>query len=292
MAMVPWLIRNLPTRPLKRLVFKTACRRTFAYTCDTPMGCVFTGHTRDWIQRNIYYLGAWEPNLTAWIQSTLSPGDGFVDVGANIGYFSLLAAKAVGIPGRVVAIEPLPTTFARLEHHVRVNALDNVRLVNEAAYGPGEPQEVTLYPAAEHNIGGTSIVPRWDTSGSRTVRVLARPLQSMLSVEECRGARIIKIDVEGVEVEAIRGLGLERETFRPDLELVVEILHELPRERERAGQLIGYMRGLGFHPYVLQDLHRLRDYVSTAYRQRPVRLTAPLERSENVVFSRRDLPVL
>jgi FkbM family methyltransferase len=256
------------------------------------MGCIFTGHTRDWIQRNIYYLGAWEPNLSAWIQSTLSLGDAFIDVGANIGYFSLLAAKAVGTSGHVVAIEPMPTTFAGLAHHVRINSLDNVRLINEAAYGPGEPQVVTLYLAADHNIGGTSIVPRWDPSESRTARVIARPLESMLSLEECRRARIIKIDVEGVEEEAVRGLGLERDVFRPDLELVVEILNELPRERAHAGQVIDYMRVLGFHPYVLQDMHRLRDYVSTAYRTRPVRLTGALERSENVVFSRRNAAVL
>jgi FkbM family methyltransferase len=256
------------------------------------MGYTFTGHTKDWIQRNIYYLGAWEPNLSAWTRSTLSPGDVFIDVGANIGYFTLLAANIVGTSGQVIAIEPMPDTFACLAHHVRINALDNVRLINEAAYGPGEQQIVTLYLAADHNIGGTSMAPRWDSSESRTAQVVARPLASMLSVDECRRARLIKIDVEGVEVEAVSGLGLERDIFRPDLELVVEVLSELPKERERAGQLIDYMRVLGFYPYVLRDTHRLRDYVSTAYLKRPVRLISPLQRAENVVFSRRNATVL
>jgi hypothetical protein len=93
MTFVPRLLRGIPGLQLKRLVWSLVRRREFAYSTTTPRGWHITGHTRDWIQRNLYYFGLWEPNLSAWIESRLSPGDVFIDVGANIGYFTLLAAN-------------------------------------------------------------------------------------------------------------------------------------------------------------------------------------------------------
>lgn len=70
--------------------------------------------TQDLIQRYLYLFGAWEPHLTGWLRRRLRPGDGFVDVGANIGVFSVLAARLVGESGRVVAIEASADVHRRL----------------------------------------------------------------------------------------------------------------------------------------------------------------------------------
>src|ERR1019366_3290126 len=76
---------------------------------ETVFGCTLYVDTRETGGRYIYYFGIWEPNLTRWIQERLSPDDTFIDVGANIGYYSLLAAK---LGSQVVAIEAAPRTFA------------------------------------------------------------------------------------------------------------------------------------------------------------------------------------
>lgn len=73
------------------------------------------GDTRDILHQYIYYFGVWEPHLTNWIGQQLAPGDTFIDVGANVGYFSLLASRLVGKSGVVVAIEPSPTILRRSE---------------------------------------------------------------------------------------------------------------------------------------------------------------------------------
>jgi FkbM family methyltransferase len=284
-----WMIRNVPTRPLKRLIFSLVRRREFCYETTTFRGWRLHGNTTDCIQRNLYYFGLWEPNLTTWIERRLSDGDVFVDVGANVGYFTLLAAQCVGTTGKVVAIEPMPEIFRHLSEHVTANALHNVRLVNEAAVGPGEEGTVTLYWGGEANIGSTSMLSHGELS--RSAIAAARPLASILTDDECRRARVIKIDVEGVEAEAVRGLGLESGRFRDDLELVVEVSHD-PNDQSKRARFLRYMEDLGFHAYISRDSNDgFRDLaVKSARRLPPIKLTTPnmLSRLENIIFSRLD----
>lgn len=68
----------------------------------------FTVTTSDIVQRYLYTFGAWEPHLSAWIACRLTPGDTFVDVGANIGYYTMLTSHLVGPTRHVAAIEPVP----------------------------------------------------------------------------------------------------------------------------------------------------------------------------------------
>ena len=73
------------------------------------------------IQRGIYFCGVWEPAITSFVRQTLQAGDVFVDIGANIGYYSCLAAKLTGSTGRVHAIEASPTICTILEENLRIN---------------------------------------------------------------------------------------------------------------------------------------------------------------------------
>src|SRR2546429_7961962 len=83
------------------------------------------GSTRDILQQYIYYFGVWEPNLTRWIAQRLAPGDTFIDGGANIGYFTLLASKLVRDSGAGVAIEASPATFDALQRNLARNRARN-----------------------------------------------------------------------------------------------------------------------------------------------------------------------
>ena len=70
------------------------------FVARTTFGAAIAGNTKDLIQRHIFYFGVWEPNLTGFLTTRLNRGDVFVDVGANIGYFSLLASRLVGRRGK------------------------------------------------------------------------------------------------------------------------------------------------------------------------------------------------
>src|SRR5918999_429024 len=129
-----------PGRPTGRL-----------YKAPTYFGATMECSTGDFIQMRILHFGVWEPDVSHVIARMLRPGDTFVDVGANIGYHNLLASKAVGPGGSVVAIEALPATYQTLSRHVRANEAGNVRCANVAV--AAEPGQLTLYMVEKHNVG-------------------------------------------------------------------------------------------------------------------------------------------
>ena len=84
------------------------------------------GEQDQFVSRRIREHGVWEPYETSLVLRLLQPGDVFVDVGANIGYFSVLAASLVGDAGKVFAFEPDPDNFQLLCANAELNGLDEL----------------------------------------------------------------------------------------------------------------------------------------------------------------------
>lgn len=174
----------VPTRPLRRVAWDRVKHWRRTGVVGTAFGARMHCDTRDFIQRFVYFFGVWEPNLTAWLPRRLAAGDVFVDVGANVGYYSLLAARVVGTAGRVVAIEAAPEIHAALERNLALNASANVRTVCAAA--SDAVGELALLPGGEHNVGGTSTVAV-AAAGAGATRIPARPLRELLAPDELLG---------------------------------------------------------------------------------------------------------
>lgn len=179
----------------------------------------FACDLRDLIQARIYYTGVWEPSLTMFFPTCLSPGDVCVDVGANVGYFSVLAASIVGPTGRVVAIEASPSVFATLKRNVELNKVTNVRMLNIAAADAGGVVEV--YAGPNTNVGTTSLLA-W-RGGILEGKVEARPLIDVLREAGLDAIKLIKIDVEGFETRVLRHLLAHVDELRPDVTIVAEV---------------------------------------------------------------------
>lgn len=137
------------------------------------------------------------------VRDSLAPGGVFYDVGANVGFFSLLAARIVGERGAVYAFEPLAHVAAEARANAARNRLANVAVV-EVAVGDRDgsaqlvvtrhPGGATLSPA---DVGG-------DAVGTVTVRTVR--LDDLVAAGTLRPPDAVKIDVEGVEAEVIEGL--------------------------------------------------------------------------------------
>ena len=136
--------------------------------CPTRFGGVMQGNTQDLIQRYLYWFGVWEPQLTCWIKSRLPPRRVFVDVGANIGYYSLLAASLVGDDGQVVAIEASPSIYRLLCNNLElIRAIERpncLRRCNRRAWASDHlPRGVWEYRGEFHHQG--SIAPNFGHRG-------------------------------------------------------------------------------------------------------------------------------
>jgi FkbM family methyltransferase len=254
--------------------------------CRTEFGATLKVDTQDMIGRYVYFFGVWEPNLTAWMSRTLSPGDTFIDVGANIGYFTLLGSGLVGASGSVVAIEASPAIFAVLCENVRLNGQTNVRTVNMAVLD--RPATLPFYSGPPGNAGMASVRRHPDVE-TYECTIGADTLPRLCTQPELSSARIVKIDVEGVECEVTEGLRDALPAMRPDVELVVEIVPDYLRAYgRRAEEVFAVFFAAGFNAYHIENDYASISYVPPRRLARPRRIQGPLDREFDAIFSRRD----
>lgn len=251
----------------------------------TLFGSTLEVDPRDGCGRYIYYFGIWEPNLTAFIESSLRAGDCFVDVGANVGYFSLLGSTLVGDAGRVVAIEAVPRTFNVLASNVAANPAANIRAVEAAVWDKQE--SLTFFVSSETIDSTSTAIASLGAARSLTEQcvVNAAPLGSLLQPEEVATARLIKIDVEGAERQAITGLDPVLQNGREDLEIIIEI------SADAFDEITAFFRARGFFVYHLDNNYDPAVYIDRASRKVPERVESvpPGHTYLDLVFSRRDV---
>jgi FkbM family methyltransferase len=154
----------------------------------------------DVIGKPITRLGVYEFAVSKLVREYLRPGDVFVDVGANIGYYTVIAAGLVGNAGLVYAFEPSSRIRARLERNVMLNALSQVRIRAEAVSSKSgfvrliEPQ----------NTGNDGLAYVDTTGGGDGTEVRSVRLDELSELKD-RHPALIKVDVEGGEPEVFRG---------------------------------------------------------------------------------------
>jgi FkbM family methyltransferase len=248
------------------------------FTARTVFGSRLRGDTQEVLQQHVYYFGVWEPHLTEWLQSRLSPGDVFLDVGANIGYFALLASGIVGRRGSVVAVEASQSIFAALRANLARNRAANVRAVNAVAAGQAGTRTVYIGPAS--HTGLTTVDPGAGWLAESDTE--AAPLPEIVGESTWSRVRLVKIDVEGMEDEVVAGMAGALERTRPELELVIE-LHP-----PSGAALFETLRDHGFHAYALEIDYSPLSYSRIGPPPPARRIEEPPDREVDVIFSRRD----
>jgi FkbM family methyltransferase len=152
------------------------------------------------VERSIYYSGTYEAGTLHMFNKILRNGDIFIDVGSNIGLMTIYAAMQVGPSGKVFAFEPEPDTFNILESNCKLNKLDNI-VLNNIALG-AEDKEALIFPNPEINRGASSLIRK---AGAEGKKVLVKRLDDYITVNGINNVRLMKIDIEGYELEMLRG---------------------------------------------------------------------------------------
>ncbi len=146
------------------------------------------------------------------IKNILRPGDTFIDVGANIGQYSLFASYCVGVKGKVIAFEPVKNIFNQFNESIKKNYIDNITLYNK---GCGDENKNILINKKDGDLGGSSIIELGFGSKKTTELVEIVILDDILINEN--KVDYIKIDVEGFEYEVLLGLKKTIEKCKPRL---------------------------------------------------------------------------
>jgi FkbM family methyltransferase len=185
-------------RILKRLVPPPPA----GFEKELPGGGRVFLHHRDDIGLVVLMTGSFEQAEIDVARSRVREGTTAVDVGANVGIFTVPLALAVGPHGTVIAVEPSPENVAQLEHNVRLNNLTNVD-VHPIALA-AEPGELTLQLGADPAFHSTSTVVRSRDAAAATL-VRAETLDAVWRDAGSPDVSFLKIDTEGGELEVLNG---------------------------------------------------------------------------------------
>ena len=219
------------------------------------------GGRRLWVDLGDYgvsrgaMIGHYEPIETGFVQSVLKPGQTFIDIGANIGWFTTLAGQIVGAAGRVYAFEPRPNTCERLRMTVAENGYRHVE-VRQAALGPAPGRMTVASLVRMRNPGGTWLLATEtllanlrEGEGYERFEVDVIRLDD-LALESCH---LVKIDIEGAEQLALSGAVETLKRFRP---IIVSEVNPDPLQQVSgvsASEYVSFVEGLGYRTHALTE---------------------------------------
>jgi FkbM family methyltransferase len=202
--------------------------------------CIDTRDTS--LGQAIRYAGSWEPHVEALCRRLSNPNSIAIDVGANIGYHTAVLAR---LAKSVLSIEPNPVTAALLRGTVALNGFRNISVIERAVMD--QPQAVEIFVQEEY-LGGAAVArPSWyddpNLRHSRRYPVRAETLDSVS--RDLLGADLIRMDIEGCELAALRG-ARELLSRSPGARIIMEWgAYNMPAYGDIAEGL-DYLAGLGF----------------------------------------------
>jgi FkbM family methyltransferase len=231
-------------RPKEPLSLRVHGRRMFVDTRDSG------------VTRLLLRDGHIEPAVTSVWRQIVRPADIVLDIGANLGYYTLLSANLVGNSGAVIAFEPVPENVALLRRTVASNRLSNVVVVESAV--SDQEGDVTLYLDAD-NFGNHTMAPGTRDASDGRIQTRAVSLDGYLDPQVTVNA--MKIDAEGAEQRIIHGA--RRILSEQDVQIVMEFW---PTGQRALGDdptaLLGLLRSRGFTIYAIPDIGNAAQLIS------------------------------
>jgi len=167
-----------------------------------------------------FILGNHEPEVQELLASVLWPGMTYFDVGANVGFFAVIAARLVGASGHVVCFEPLPSNAAQIEYNARLNDFANVTVRCEAL--GGSIRTDVFNTSQEPTWGMLSTVGKLPVQVSGQIQVQVQTLDSLCTAGSVLPfPDVVQVDIEGAEAEFLEGAWQTLSASRPVL--VIEL---------------------------------------------------------------------
>jgi len=198
------------------------------------------------IQRSLYYLGWWEVWDTKFLQSLLWPGACVIDVGANCGYYALLAGKTVGPSGLVYAFEPAGEAFKQLVKNIELNDMTWVYAEKQALGDSETVGFISISPPENRLSQGVCLQP-----GAGTEEIKVTTLDIFARKTNISRLDFLKVDIEGYEPRFLRGAS---DTIRRFMPLMMIELYPLGLEQHgcQTPDFIAQIESLGYEVFILK----------------------------------------
>lgn len=194
--------------------------------------------------------GTFENEERRFVEGFLQPGMIVLDIGANQGYYTLLASRKVGPRGRVLAFEPSPGELVRLKQHLRLNRCKNVEVFASALGAAEGTAELHIVLGTES--GCHSLRPPNVSQPTSLLRVPVERLDDVLKMRGIARVDFIKLDVEGAELAVLQGAPeLLRRSPRPVILTEVQDIRTEPWGY-RAAEILSFLSSLGFQWFAPQ----------------------------------------
>ncbi|MCS6958901.1 MAG: FkbM family methyltransferase [Pseudanabaenaceae cyanobacterium SKYGB_i_bin29] len=199
----------------------------------------------------------YEPEISRLFLEFLTEGDTVIDVGAHVGYYSLLASVLVGAPGKVIACEMSKANLLRLLYHCQINNASNISIVAGAV--GDQCREVSFFVNLD-NDGGHAL---WNVGNHpynqnsakqrQQEKVIMRTLDAITQEYEVAKIKLIKIDVEGAEPLVLKGGRNTIDRLKPPF--VICEINEFGLQQMGYSQMSvrHFFYDLGYHSYVITD---------------------------------------
>ena len=195
----------------------------------------------EWTQSDILRDGGIEPLTTELYRKLLKRGDTYVDVGAHIGFHTLVARSYVGETGKVIAVEPQPYNCHKILTNWRANKFENLVLFI-AAVGENNGH-IPLHSQNPTDTTRLSLSLEPVNDQPQVFQVPLMRLDNILEGQGIRHVRLLKIDVEGYELETLAGLGACSGMVE---NIILEVLETSSKLSEKSEMLIETLRKLGY----------------------------------------------
>lgn len=252
-------------------IFRYLFGRQFLIATSSKYKCHFKFKIEDVVGRSIYKTGKYEEELTTLLSDVckLNSDNILLDVGANIGWYSIILSKLMPVSCKTYSFEPDPLNFELLTHNCKLNNITNIECINAAVGESIGTATLHLYPSK--NLGRHSLIALEGNSEKLDVKMIS--LDSFFEEQQIDLTRIkfLKIDIEGFEYSALLGA-------KKILTIIPMVLMEFSPEYMKKGgfepsELLELMVTAGLKPNCIQEgkmlevsLHEL----SNSYEQRNI----------------------
>ena len=193
----------------------------------------------------VYFTAHKNYELMNFIKKYLRPGDAFIDIGANVGVYTLLAASLVGKTGTIDSFEPVPSTFKRLQENINLNLISFAKL---HPYALGENSSLISFTSDLDEVNHAVIFRENETYESKKlIEVQCHPIEEILP--STKSYAMAKIDVEGLELSVLKGATQMLSQHNPPV-LALEINGSSERYNHSASDIINFLNKYDYHPVI------------------------------------------